>query len=137
MKPSERKARIKELADTPGLNLSPAERKQYLNKEQQAACVSAEAEMQEIQSERAEDIERVAAKIRKLREHMVSNGRGKEFGRFRFCCDKPPVTPNDDEDFSPSAFQLDGWPREGGVYHQPEDDREAFVDLMLKKEGLA
>lgn len=130
MKPSGIKNELARLAATKGLNLEAAERARYLSPEQQAECDRALAAIEQLKSRQAAEVARVSQKLNRLREHLVSKKRGDEFARFRFCSDR----------YAGDGYPLSGYQQEGfqpgGMYAQPEDDREAFIDSKLKAEGL-
>lgn len=132
MKPSELKAQICELAETPGMHLNAEERLRYLTPEQITACDAATGQIEELNALQRENIARVAVKLKRLQKHLIDNKRGEEYARFRFCADKSPMG---GDEYPAANYQQEGFPV-GGVYQQTEDEREAFIDAKLKLEGL-
>lgn len=76
-------------------------------------------------------IERVSAKLARLRQHMINQGEGERFARFRFAGHLADSSPSDFTELVGDGFA------EGGVYQQPENRREAFIDTMMQKVGLS
>lgn len=78
------------------------------------------------------DINRVGAKIQQLRQAMLAKGvTAFEFDSFRFAGTMILGTAYADA----SLYEQPGYPP-GGVFAQPEDQREAFIDAKMVAEGL-
>lgn len=126
-KPSEIRADMRALLETPGIGLSPLSRQQYLTDAQRAEIDDAESRLNTLRSEMEALVNRVGTKLDQLRDVMVEKKQGDEYARFRFAgrFDDYPIDSYQQEGFTP-----------GGVYMQPEDDRERMIDAKAAEVGL-
>lgn len=124
-------AEIQEAARHPALYWGAAH-EPHLSAEQLRDRASAGTRLEALQAERAVIVRRVGAKISRVREHMVADGKALEFLVWRFSRSRR--WGNRAEVLRAEAqvgqLHVAGF-EPGGCYAQPEGRREAFVDAML------
>lgn len=92
------------------------------------------ARIEECKAEKAEIVERIASKVRQVRD-ALGDALSDDFVRFRFAGSGIPVNVIRGGQMvsvivPAEEFQRDGW-KTGGIYCQDEDERERFVDEYL------